>query len=110
MAEALKCLGQQLPAQDTLTNLYETPTAKSAVVSSIVICNQNRESVTFRLAHAIAAAADARAQYLYYDQIVPPQKTFIATIGMTLAGTDVIRCKASRTNVSFNVYGSEVTP
>lgn len=108
MTDVLKKLGQSSPAATTLTDVYTA--AYPSVVSSVVICNTNASAVTIRFSHAVAAAADAIAQYLYYDLTVDANDTFIATVGLTLAATDVLRCYASTTNVAFNVYGTEVTP
>lgn len=105
MAETLKNLAQANPSAGTLTDIYTV--SASAMVSSIVICNQGC-AATFRLAHAIAGAAATTAQYLYYDQSVPAKQTFVATVGLSLAATDVIRAYASSGSVSFNIYGVEV--
>jgi hypothetical protein len=104
MALAYKTLGQANPAATTLTTLYTAATA--AGVSSIVICNQGVAG-TFRISIAVAAAADATKQYLYYDIPIDANDTFVATIGATLAATDLIRCYASHANMSFNVFGLE---
>jgi homoserine dehydrogenase len=109
VAETFKNLGQQGPAGNTLTDLYTVPGATSAVVSSVIVCNRSLLDTTFRLSHAIAGAADTAAQYLYYDASVQAGATFIATVGLTLATTDVIRCLSSNGLVSFNLYGVEKT-
>lgn len=106
MTDVIKSLGQASPAATTLTDMYVA--ANAAVVSSLVICNTNSSAVTVRFSHALAGAVDAIAQYLYYDLSIPGNETFVATIGLTMAATDVLRCYASATNVAFNVYGTEV--
>lgn len=109
MSEALKILAQVSPAATTLTPLYTTPASTSTVVSSIVICNTNATAVTFRVSLAPAGASDTINQYIYYDLPLIANDTFIATIGISLATTDVIRVQASATNVSFNLLGVEVS-
>ena len=109
MAQALKVLGQVNPAATTLTTLYTVPSATSTSVSSIVVCNQAASSATFRVSIQVAAAADNAKQYLYYDTTVAANDTFIATIGISLATTDVVKIYASTTTLSFSLFGVEIT-
>jgi len=109
VADTIKVLAQLSPAATTLTTLYTVPGATQTTVSSVTVCNQNATSITFRVSVAVAAAADNVKQYLYYDQTLAGNSTFIATIGMTLAATDLVRAYASTTGVSFNLFGVEVT-
>lgn len=109
MADVLKIFAQLSPAATTLTALYTVPSATSAVVSSLTVCNTNTTPITFRIAISATGAADNIKHYLYRDLLVPANDTFIATIGITLATTDVVRCYASATNVAFQLFGTEVT-
>ena len=109
MAETLKKLGQISPSAQTLSTLYAVPASTQASVSSIVVCNRGASATRFRISHAVAAAADADAQYLYYDEIIPANKTFVATIGITMAATDVLRVMSGNGQTSFAAYGAEVT-
>lgn len=109
VSEALKNLGQVKPAVATLTTLYAVPAAKSAVASTLLICNQGSVVATFRISHAIGAAGDTLSQYLYYDQQLLPNKSFAVTLGLALAATDVIRVYSSNGQMSFNLYGAEIT-
>lgn len=98
---------QSAPSATTLTDLYTVPGATSSTVSSIVVCNRGATSETFRIAIALAGAADATKQYLYYDLPIAANNTFIATIGVTLAAADVVRIYASNANLSFNIFAIE---
>ena len=109
MAETLKVLAQLSPSINTLTTLYTVPSSTSTVVSSIIICNQNSTPAVFRISIAIAGAADNVKQYLYYDLPILANDTFIATIGISLATTDVIKVYSTETNLSFTATGVEVT-
>lgn len=109
MAEALKILGQAAPAAVTLSPLYTVPAATQTAVSTLQVCNRENVSATFRIAVAVAGAADAIAQYLYYDALVPANTSVSITIGITLASTDVVRVQASSSNLSFNLFGVEVS-
>jgi len=104
-----KRLGNVSPAAATVTPLYSVPAAAAALTSSLVICNTNPAVVTVRVSHAAAANPDAAVQYIYYDHEIDPNDTFIATIGLTMASIDVMRCYASTTGVNFHLYGAEIT-
>ena len=108
MADSLKVLGQVIPSAGVLTPLY-TPAGSSAVVSSVLACNRGSAAARFRLAVAVAAAADDPKQYLYYDQILAPFTTFAVTLGIALATTDAIRVQSDTGTVAFNAFGVEVT-
>ena len=109
MADTGKILGQSAPAATTETPLYTVPGATTATISSVTVCNRGITATTFRIYCAIAGAATTNAQYVYYDEIVPANKTFTATIGATLGATDVLRCYAGNANLSFNAFGIEST-
>lgn len=108
MSEAVQVLAQATPSASTLTTLYTVSTT-SAVVSSVVICNQNSTAQTFSISVAVAGASDTVKQYLYYQLPILANDTFIATIGISMANTDVLRCWANATNVSFNAFGVAIT-
>lgn len=109
MAAALKILGQVAPLATTETDLYSVPAATSAVASSITVCNRGATAATFRVSASQAAAATANKNYVYYDLDLPANETFIATIGLTLATTDIVRVYASTANLSFGLFGQENT-
>jgi hypothetical protein len=109
MPTVYKTLGQSNPAATTETDLYTVPAATSAVASSVIVCNRSAVLSTFRISIAIAGATTANKDYIYYDLPIGANDTFIATIGVTLAATDVVRVYASNTNLSFSLYGSEIS-
>ena len=107
MATALKVLGQSAPGAATLTTLYTVPALTSAAVSSIVVCNRSAVTTSFRVAVRPAGAVISNEHYLYYDVVIAGNDTFIATIGITLATTDVISVYNTLATLSFNLYGQE---
>lgn len=109
MGEALKVLGQLAPAATTLSALYTVPAFTSATVSSIVACNQNNGAIKFRVSVAVAGAADDPKQYLYYDVDLTKKNTFSAVLGLTLGAGDIVRVYTDTANVSFSLFGVEVT-
>jgi hypothetical protein len=109
MATTYKVLGQSSPAATTETALYTVPSATSAIGSSIIIANRGTSVATFRVSIAENGAVTTNKDYIYYDLPIGANDTFIATIGITLGDTDVVRVYASNTNLSFSLYGSEIT-
>lgn len=109
MADILKILGQSNPLAATLTDLYTVPSGRSVASSSVVIANRSATATTFRVSVAPAGAADSDEQYLYYDISIPGNDSFVATIGMTLEATDVVRVRATLATLSFNLFGLETT-
>jgi hypothetical protein len=108
MATSYKVLGQQNPAATTATTLYTVPAATSAVVSTLVICNQAAAAATYRISVRPAGAAQTTAMYLAYDVSVSANDSTALTLGVTLATTDVITVYASAATVSFIAFGSEI--
>ena len=109
MATAYKVLGQVSPSATTETDLYTVPAATSAVASSVIVCNRSAVLSTFRISIAIGGTATTNKDYIYYDLPIGANDTFIATIGVTLAATDEVRVYSSNTNLSFSLYGSEIS-
>ena len=109
MPNVYKILGQNSPSATTETVLYTVPSLTSSVCSSISICNRGTAQTTFRISVSPAGAATANKDYLYYDVTLAGNDTFIATIGVTLATTDVIRIYSGNNNLSFQVWGTEIS-
>ena len=107
MATTPKILGQSAPLATTLTALYTVPGATNATVSSVTVCNTSATPTTFRISVAPAGAGDALSQYLFYDVTIPGNDSFIATVGLTLEATDVIRVYATLATLSFSAFGIE---
>ena len=108
MASAYKVLGQVNPSATTLTTLYTVPSATSAVASTLTVCNIG-VSTNIRVAVRPAGAAIDPKHYIVYDNYVNAGDTIFLTVGLTLATTDVVSVYAGTANVSFNLYGSEIT-
>jgi hypothetical protein len=104
---AKKVLGQVNPSATTATTLYTVPSAKSAVISTLVICNQAAASATYRIAVRPAGATLAALHYVAYDVSVGASDSTALTLGITLATTDVVTVYASTATLSFHAYGDE---
>lgn len=108
MATNYKVLGQVNPAATTNTTLYTCATANGAVCSTLAICNQST-STNARVAIRPAGAAIDPKHYIVYDSVINANDTMFLTIGTALANTDVVTVYAGTANVSFNLFGSEIT-
>lgn len=107
MPNTIKVLGQQNPSATTLTTLYTVPASTSTVISSITVCNRSAVATSFRIAIRPAGAGISNEHYIYYDVPIAGNDTFTATIGMTLATTDVVSVYATLATLSFNLFGQE---
>jgi hypothetical protein len=109
VAETIKVLAQ-LDGPTSLTALYTVPAATSTVVSSLVIANRAAVTRTFSVKVAVGGAADDPKQFIYATVNLTKNNTFVATIGMTLAATDVIRVICDATGaLNFTLFGTEYT-
>ena len=106
MAAIYKVLGQVNPAATTLTTLYTSPV--SAVVSTLAICNQGA-TTTYRVLVSVAGAALNDKQYIVYENGVNANDSVFLTLGITLGATDIVKVYAGTADVSFNLFGSEVS-
>ena len=109
MANAYKVLGQSAPAATTATALYTVPAATEAVISTIVVANRAATAGSFRLSVRPNGASQANQHYLAYDVPIAANDSTTLTLGITVDATDVITVYASSADMSFNVFGSEIS-
>ena len=108
MAATYKVLGQLNPAATTLSTLYTTPGSTSAVCSTLSVCNQG-VSTSVNVAVRPAGATIDPKHYILNTVTVNQYDTLFLTLGITLATTDVVSVYAGTANVSFGLFGSELT-
>jgi hypothetical protein len=108
MASTYKVLAQSAPSATTNTDVYTVGSGKSAVISTITVCNRAATAATYRIAIRVAGSTLANEDYIAYDSTVPANDTIALTLGITLAATDVVTVYASSANTSFNLFGSEI--
>ena len=108
MPNVYKVLGQVAPTATTNTTLYTVPASTSAVCSTLSICNRG-VSTLVRVAVRPAGAALANQHYIAYDVPVNQYDSVFLTIGATLAATDVVTVYANTSDVSFSLFGSEIS-
>lgn len=109
MAYSYKVLAQSAPSATTNTDIYTVGSGKQAIVSTITICNRSATARTYRIAVRPGGATLANQHYVAYDVTVAANDTTPLTLGITLTATDVITVYASTTDLSFGVFGSEIS-
>ena len=109
MPTTYKVLGQSAPSATTATSLYTVPSATSAIVSTINVCNRSTYSDTFRIAVRPAGASLATSHYLAYDASISGNDSISVTIGVSLATTDVVTIYAGTANLTFAAFGAEIS-
>lgn len=109
MAYTYKVLGQSAPTATTNTDVYTVGSGKQAVISTITVANRGNVSATYRIAVRPGGAVLANQHYIAYDVIVGANDTTPITVGISLNSGDVVTLYASTTNLSFGVFGSEIS-
>jgi len=109
MATAYKVLGQSAPSATTATDVYTVPSSTEAVVSTIFVCNRGATAATYRIAVRPDGATLANQHYLAYDAVILANDSVAITVGTTMDAADVVTVYASTANLSFNVFGSEIS-
>lgn len=109
MATSYKVLGQSAPSATTNTDVYTVPSATEAIISTIVVCNRDASSATYRIAIRPNGAAVANQHYIAYNVTVGASDSTTITLGITLDASDVVTVYGSTANLSFSVFGSEIT-
>lgn len=109
MAYAYKVLGQSAPSATTNTDVYTVGAGKQAIVSTITVANRATSPATYRIAIRPAGATIANQHYIAYDVPVAASDTTPITVGISLQATDVVTVYASTANLSFGIFGSEIS-
>lgn len=104
---AYKVLGQSAPSATTATDVYTVPSSKSAVVSTLFVCNRGSTGGLYRIAIRPAGATLANSHYVAYDLALPPNSVDPWTNGIALAQGDVVTVYASNANFTFTLTGDE---
>jgi hypothetical protein len=112
MPSTYKRLGAVSPSANTQTNVYVVPAATQAVMSTVTICNQTSSNASFSLIvmpPGDFAASAAVKDFIIRGAVVPAADTLVLTMGLTANAGTVIAANSSVANVSFGIFGSEVT-
>ena len=116
MATTHKILGQFTAAANVQGNVYTVPSSTSTIASSLTITNQNASNSSFRLGivksgvtpPANSATAGSNV-WLSFDTVLPANDSITLSMGMTLAAGDFVIAQANTANISFNLFGTEIS-
>lgn len=109
MAQSYKVLAQSAPSATTNTDIYTVGAGKQVVASTITVCNRSASDVTYRIAVRPGGASIADQHYIAYGANAGANDTVALTLGVTLAANDVVTVYASTANLSFTIFGCEIT-
>ena len=108
MAITYKVLAQSAPSATTNTDVYTVGAGKSAIISTITICNRSATAASYRIALRPDGAAIANSHYIAYDVALAANDTTALTLGITCDASDVVTVYASTADLTFSLFGSEV--
>lgn len=109
MAQAYKVLAQSAPSATTNTDILTVGAGKSVVASTLSVCNRGTTAATYRVAVRPAGTALANQHYMIFDASIMPKDTVTLSVGITMAATDVLTVYASSANLSFSLFGAEIS-
>jgi len=104
---AAKILGQDRPAAATTGTVYQVPVGKSAVVSSIVICNTDPANADEFILYQILAAGSPGADNTIFLGEIPAKDSFVVVAGITLEEGESIRMYSTNGRMTITVNGDE---
>lgn len=100
---------QGTAAVGTYATLYASPAAKTAVISTLAVCNTATAVATFRVGVMASAGTPAAAEWLFYDVTVGANDTLMFTIGLALQAGRYVRVSSSAATVTFSASVNEET-
>jgi hypothetical protein len=109
MPTAYKVLGQVEYDGTGEDTLYTVPSSTQTVVSTLLVCNKNASAGTFDARIKVNNAGDDDKQYVAFEAPVLGKDTLFITVGITLAAGDVVAVKGSTADITFQLFGSELT-
>jgi len=104
-----KVLAQSAPSATTATDIYTIASATQAVISTITVCNQSASNASYSISVSNNGVADNASHYIIRGGVVPAADSIGITLGLTLDASDQIRANTNSANISFNIFGSEIT-
>jgi hypothetical protein len=109
MPTIYKVLGQVETATTTNTDLYTVPSATTTVCSTLTASNKSSLTTNIRLAIRPLGASIEDKNYIIYDAFLTGNDSLFLTLGITLSATDVVTVYAGNADVSWSLFGSELT-
>jgi predicted Abi (CAAX) family protease len=112
MALEYKVLGQQIGTSQgigTYVQIGQVPAGKQWLVSTVSICNRSGSALTYRLAIS-TSTTPTDSNWLVYGATVPANDTVTLTLGITMGSDWRIMASSSAEQLTFQAFGTEITP
>jgi len=120
MPTSYKILGQTLPTQNVLSNVYVVPAATSTILNTITICNQSTANANVDVIVRPVNEALANKHYILQNQRVDAADTLILNLNITMNSALILAANASGragesnaalsgANVSISAFGVEIS-
>lgn len=109
MPTIYKVLGQVATTANTTANLYTVPASANTVISTLSICNTTTSNVTANVMVRPNSGSISTNSYIVSGVTINNNDTLLLTLGLSLGSNDLISVSSNVANVSFNLFGSEVT-
>jgi hypothetical protein len=109
MPQSYNILGQLSPTANTLTNVYVTGAATSAVVGTIAIHNFSDANASYSLVVRPINEALATKHFIVRGGILPAREQISITGAVTMNANAILAANTNGGSVSFNAYGVEIT-
>lgn len=109
MPIAYKVLGQSAPGATTETTIYTVPASTQVVISSVVVTNRGATATTFRISVRPNGATLANQHYIAFDAPIAANDSVGLSFGITVDAADVVSVYGGNANLSFNLFGTEIT-
>jgi hypothetical protein len=89
--------------------VYTVPASTEVIISSVVVTNRGASAATFRLSVRPNGATQANQHYIAFDTPIAANDVVALSLGITADAADVVTVYGSTGDLSFNVFGSEVS-
>lgn len=109
MPTSFKVLGQVATAATTDTTLYTVPASTESIISTLIVANRSATAADFRIAIRPNGDTLADLHFIAFDVAVGASDSTTLTLGLTVNAADVITVRASTADLTFSVFGSEIT-
>jgi hypothetical protein len=109
MPVTYRVLGQAAPAATTPVDVYTVPAGAEVIISSIVVSERGGADDVFRISVRPNDAVQADEHYLAFDTPIKANDVVALSLGVTADAGDVVTVFSGSGDVSFNVFGSEVS-
>lgn len=100
---------QGTASTSTYATLYNTSASTTAVISSIVICNQSSSATLYRIGLTASAGTPTAAQFLVFDASIAGNDTVALTLGVSMSASQFLRVSTSASTSSFAAFVSEIS-